>query len=165
MELLNAFGIDVRLLIANLINFLLLAGILYKLGYKPILKFVKERQEKIEQGVKKAEEAEEKIKQTIENEKLVLKQAYLKSQEIISKAREEADTQSNSIIKKAEEETKNIVSRAKKEILAEQAQSVERAKKEVAEIVILASEKILRKKINEKEDKIFIEETLKEIKK
>ena len=164
MESLSAFGIDWRLLVANLINFLILATILYKLGYRPILKFVRERQEKIERGVKRAEKAEEKIKQTIENEKRVLKQAHLKAQEIMSKAKTEAESLANSIVKKADEETKNIVSRAKKEIRLEQEQSVERAKKEVAEVIILASEKILRKKMSDKEDKLFVEETLKEIK-
>ncbi len=163
MELLQAFGIDIRLLAANFINFLLLVGILYKLGYKPILKFVRERQATIERGVKHAQQAEEKLKEAKEGEKRALAAAHREAQAILARAREQADVQAGAIVKRAEDETKNIVARAKKEIRLEQEQAIARARRDVAHLVVSATEQVLRKKMDAQEDERFIKEVLKEV--
>ena len=56
-QLIHAFGIDARLILLQVINFGLLMAVLSYLLYKPVLKVLAERQEKIAQGVKDAEEA------------------------------------------------------------------------------------------------------------
>lgn len=163
MELLSAFGIDVRLLVANLINFLLLVGILYKLGYKPMLRFVRERQQKIADGLKHAEQAEHKLKETKEEERRVLAEAHREAQAILARAREQTTLQAAAMIKRAEEETKTIVARAKKEIRLEQELGVTRARQEVAGLVLAATEQVLRKKMDTKENEAFIKEVLKDV--
>ena len=49
MELFNALGINLKILVAQLINFLVLFIVLYKFGYKPMLKFLDDRKDKIEE--------------------------------------------------------------------------------------------------------------------
>ncbi|OJI07889.1 ATP synthase F0 subunit B [bacterium CG10_46_32] len=164
MELLHAFGIDSRLLIANLINFLLLVGILYKLGYKPILKFVKERQEKIAQGLLDAEKASKKLSEALDEQKALLSKTHKEAQEIIGKAREQAEIQAQGIIKKTNAQAKDIVERAKKEIRQQQTQSQLEVRREAASLVIGLTEKLLRKKVDAKTDHAFINDSLKELK-
>ena len=56
-QLIQAFGIDARLILIQVVNFGLLMAALTYLLYKPVLKMLHDRQEKIAQGLKDAEEA------------------------------------------------------------------------------------------------------------
>ena len=56
-QLISAFGIDVKLITIQIINFVVLAGLLSYFLYKPVLKILDEREEKIKQGIADAEEA------------------------------------------------------------------------------------------------------------
>src|SRR3990167_8274979 len=58
---LETFGIDWQLLIAQGVNFLILAGLLTWLLYKPVLRIVKERQAFVAKGVEDAERAAKKL--------------------------------------------------------------------------------------------------------
>ena len=99
MEIFQAFGLDIKHLIENLVNFLILVFILYKLGYKPILKFVKERQEKIEKGIKHAEEAAKRLDDAATEQDKILSKAHKEAQDIIGKAKDQAKAQADGIIK------------------------------------------------------------------
>ncbi len=161
MELLQAFGIDVRLLIANLINFLLLVGILYKLGYQPILKFVHDRQSKIEKGLSHAEEAHKKLTDAGAEQEAILAQAHKEAQTIISTAREQAQVQAEGIIKKTQDESRAIVDRAKKEIRLEQEKSVSEVRAQATQLVLDVTEKLLHEKMDAKKDAALVQDMIK----
>jgi F0F1-type ATP synthase membrane subunit b/b' len=55
-EIIHAFGIDQRLIIIQIVNFAILAGALGYFLYTPVLRLLREREEKIAQGLKDAEE-------------------------------------------------------------------------------------------------------------
>ncbi|PIP67013.1 MAG: ATP synthase F0 subunit B [Parcubacteria group bacterium CG22_combo_CG10-13_8_21_14_all_41_9] len=160
MEILQAFGLDIKLLIANLVNFLILVFILYKLGYKPILKFVKERQDKIEKGIKHAEEAAKRLDDAATEQDKILSKAHKEAQNIIGKAKDQAKIQADAIVKRTKDEASAIVAKAKKEISLEKEQSLLSVRKEAGVAVIAATEALLKKKVDSKEDKEFIEESL-----
>ena len=164
MEILQAFGLDIKLLIAQLVNFLILVFILYKLGYKPILKFVRERQDKIEKGIKHAEEAAKKLETAAKEQDKIVADAHKEAQKIITTAKDHAKQQADTIVKKTKDEAIAIVAKAKKEIALEKEQSLASVRKEAVEAVIAATEALLKKKVDEKTDKKFIEDSLKDIK-
>lgn len=60
-QLLSQLGIDWRLLIAQAVNFFLLLVILRLYVYKPLLKMLHDRRQRIEDGVVKAEEADRRL--------------------------------------------------------------------------------------------------------
>jgi F-type H+-transporting ATPase subunit b len=57
-QLLTQLGIDWHLLISQAVNFFLLLIVLRIFVYKPLLTVLRERREKIENGIIKAEEAD-----------------------------------------------------------------------------------------------------------
>lgn len=75
----DKLGIDLRLLVTQIVNFTIMLVILTKLLYKPILTSLKERQKKIEAGLAAAESAKQEL------EKL-----HKRKEEILLEAREEA---------------------------------------------------------------------------
>ncbi len=73
-EFLEQFGIDWKLLLSQLVNFTLILIILRAFAYKPLIKILKERKEKIEEGLIKAEESDIRLKEVDQIAKLKLKE-------------------------------------------------------------------------------------------
>ena len=59
--LFDKFGVELPFLIAQIINFVVVAFVLYKFAFKPVLETIEERQKKISDGLKFSEEAEAKL--------------------------------------------------------------------------------------------------------
>lgn len=164
MKLIEALGLDYRILLAQLFNFTILLAILYKLGYKPILKFVQDRTEKIEAGVKDAEAAKQAVIDGGARQKEILAEARIEAQDILAKAREQADQQGEALVLKSKQSAQHVIEKAKKDIRAEHEQMVEAAKKDVAGMVLQVTETLLREKMDITKDVAFVESTLKELK-
>lgn len=82
-ELIEKLGIDWRLLTSQAVNFLLLLIILRAFAYKPLLKLLKNRREKIEEGVARAEEAESRLEEARGVLREKTKEAEARSLEIL----------------------------------------------------------------------------------
>lgn len=89
----SQLGIDWRMLLSQAVNFLLLLVILRIFVYKPVLNILKKRQEKIEEGIAKAEEADVRLKE-VDN--------------IAIKKVKEAENEAVGIIKNTEEKAKAL---------------------------------------------------------
>ena len=85
-ELVKTFHIDASLLLAQFINFTIVLLVLYKFAYKPILKTLNDRTDKIEKGLKDAEDAQKKLAEMEKKEKEVLTKAKEEGQKIITTA-------------------------------------------------------------------------------
>jgi F-type H+-transporting ATPase subunit b len=57
----NDFGLNVPSLLAQVVNFAIVAGLLWWFAFKPILATIEERQKKIDSGLKYAEEMKAKL--------------------------------------------------------------------------------------------------------
>ena len=68
MEILENLGIDWKILLAQIINFLVILYLLKRFAYRPFLKILRERKEKIDKGIKRSEEIEKRI-QAIKSQK------------------------------------------------------------------------------------------------
>jgi len=109
MHFLGKLGIDIKLLIAQIINFGILLLLLKKLLYKPIIKKIEEdenqlQQAKIQQEKLKKEKEEFKIQK--ENE---MKKARQRAEEIIKEAEEIAFKIRKSSQEEAEKEIKRMI--------------------------------------------------------
>lgn len=101
MELLEQFGFDLRLFIAQIINFLVVLWVLKRYLYKPVLGVLKKREETIAQGLRNAEDAQKKLEEASKREKQIL----AKAQDVAKEILEDAKKQARNVLEKAEEET------------------------------------------------------------
>ena len=161
MELIKTFGIEWKLLIAQLINFFVLFFLLKRYAYKPILKMLEDRKDKIEKGLKDAEASQKKLVEIETKEKAVLTEARKQAQEIIAKAEEVAVKNKEEIIVAAKAQSEKILSDSAKKIETEKALMFQEVKKQVAELVIAATGKIIDEKIDAGKDKELIEKAIK----
>ena len=155
MELLQNLGIHGKLLLAQVVNFLILLWVLKKFVYVPLIKVMETRQGKIEKGLKDAEESERRLESMKEEEKRVLEKARKEAQKIIEKAEEQAKKNSEEVTKKTKEKAEQIVQEAKSEIAEEKKKILQEAKSEVAELVFLATKKVVEGEISKKDNQII----------
>ena len=145
-EILTTFGVDARLIVIQIVNFAILMGALWYFLYTPVLKMLGERQAKIEEGVREANEAKKALTEADAARATIIATANTEASDIAGRAREHAETKGNEIVHTAEARAQGIVEDAVKkgEELAQKAQKESEA--EVAKIAILAAERILVEK-------------------
>ena len=131
--------------------FLIVAFIVIKFGFPVIINMVNERKEYIDESLRKAHDANEKLsniqkegesvmQQAREQQALLLKEATATRDAIVGKAQE-----------KAHEESARIIAEAKLEIAAEKQNAFNDIRGQVAELSVKVAEKILRDQLSNDE--------------
>lgn len=162
MELIiETFHVDVKLLLAQMINFAIVFCILYFFALKPLMKVLAERSKKIEKSLKDAKEIENKLVNTEEEYKKAIAEAKKEANEIMEKAIAQAEEKKQEAVKKAKEEIGAVINQEKAKMQSEKEKTLKEIKKEVVDLVILSMEKVLDEKIDKKKDEEIIKKTLK----
>jgi F-type H+-transporting ATPase subunit b len=165
MNILQTFGVDPVLLGAQIINFLIIFFLLKKFLYKPVLDMLKKRQDKIQEGINQADQAQKTLAKTLEEEKKILAKAHTEAKAIVENAKEKSLETSRVIEESAKKQAEKIVAQAKIEI-EQEAKNTEG--KLTQKITLIASDlltKALEGVINEKDQKQIIDKTLGNLKK
>ncbi|MES2668369.1 MAG: ATP synthase F0 subunit B [Patescibacteria group bacterium] len=143
-SLLDAFGIDWKLLLAQLVNFGVLIAALTWFLYKPVMKTLDERAAKIRQGIEDAERASETARTADADAAIVVKGAENEAEGIVSSARDLAGAEKARIMKEAETRAAAVASDAEARAKETQAKALRDSEKEIARIAVLAAEKVLK---------------------
>lgn len=130
-------------LIAQIINFLILAAIMTKIFYKPIVKVLADRQAQIADSLETAEKeraAAEKLKLEYQ-EQLML--ARTQAQVIVDKATKLAQEAKDEIIAQARDEYARLLNEAREEIAREQQKAIAELRQEVVSLSLAAAAKLI----------------------
>lgn len=145
----EALGVRPVLLVTHIVNFALLLFLLQRFLYRPILNILKERRERIREGLAEAErvkaEAEEQRKQYEEE----LAQQRQESQRRIQQAMQASEEAKEEILAEARKEAEQIKQRAREEIEYERRQALEQLRSQVADLSLLAAKRVLDGAIDE----------------
>ena len=164
MELFNALGVNIKILIAQFLNFAVLVFVLYRFGYKPILKMIDERQKKIEEGINNTHKTREKLDEIAREKKEIIQAARAEAQVIMEKARVQAENKQKEMISRAKEEIGQVINQEKAKIRQEKAESLKQIRQEVSSLVLIALDRVLGEKIDDKKDKDIIQKAVKDLK-
>ncbi len=160
-NLIETFHIDIKLLIAQVINFAIVFSVLYFFALKPLLKVMQDRTKKIEKSIDDAKKIEEKLSKTDEEYGKAISNAKKEANIIMEKANIMAEEKRQDLIKKAKNEIGQIINKEKEQMQAEKAKTLKEIKKETADLVVASLEKILEEKIDNKKDGELIKRMLK----
>ncbi len=144
-NILNLFGLETKLFIAQIVNFAILLYILKKFLYKPIAQTLQERQLKIKQGLKDAEDAKEALKVADVQKFEILKNARKDADKMIELTKKSVISIRQSATDDAKKQAKEIIEAAKKNAEAEQ----EAASKKVGLMSVDLSKNIVSKILSE----------------
>lgn len=143
MEILGNFGFKPELFIAQIVNFLILAYVFKRFLYKPILKVLREREEKIKQSLEDAEKATEALARAEEERDEIIKKATKEAEKIINQTREGAEKIKEDILSDAKSESDRII----KETRAQAKLEMEKIEKLARSTSLAMSQKILEEVI------------------
>lgn len=156
-------GLNGKLFIAQLINFGLLVLILWRLLYKPLVKFMEERSKRIAEGLDNAKRYDEKLKE-LEAVKLnVLADADRQAQKILVLADEEVKRINAAAKVEADRVAAESIARTNREIEQSKKEMIGDIRRQAAELVVLAAEKVIHERLDESADRQLIERALKEV--
>ena len=143
-EIIIAFGVDIRLILLQMLNFGLLLVALWYFLYTPILNILNERQKKIQKGVEDAENAEKALSSADEERKDILTVAHKEAEKINVRAKAHADEKAVDIVAKAQDKAANVLTDAKAKSEDMKIQANKDSEAEIAKIAVLAAEKVLK---------------------
>ena len=144
-KLFNDFGFEWTFFIAQIINFLILAIIFKKFLYKPILKVLHDRAEKIAQGLADAEASTKALEKAEERKNEIIKAATLEAEKIIDETKKSAEEMRDELSTKAKKEADKIIEEARA-TAAEEVRSMENQAKDAA---LTISKKIVDRILSE----------------
>ena len=129
------------------IVFLIVLAVLWKWGFPAITKMVKERKDYIDDSLRKAHEANEKLANIQKEGESILQEAREKQAEVLK----EATATRDAIIAKAENQAKDrsaqLIKDAKAEIEQEKQQAIREIRGQVAELSVKIAEKIVKQQL------------------
>jgi F-type H+-transporting ATPase subunit b len=140
--ILTTFGIDWRLLLINAVNFGLLMVALTYFLYTPITKMLEERRQRVAQGVRDAEAAEEKLREIEVSRSHTLAKAGKEADDILAAARAAGTTKERDLVHKGEAAAATIVREAEAQAEDLKMRAIEESKREVAKLIVLGMEKL-----------------------
>lgn len=126
----SALGIDWQLLLTQLLNFSILLMVLTFFVYKPLIKIIKARNAKIQEGLDKTAEADMRLKEIDRLAKEKMKQAEKEAMTMMQAAEIKAEALRESLSKKAQERQKMLLKQIDEEAAL---------KKEEAEKMVLSN--------------------------
>ncbi len=143
-EIINAFGIDARLIIIQLFNFGILLGLLWYFLYEPVLKLLDARREKIAQGVTDAEAAAHARAQADTERSEVVRSAHTEAEEIVKRAEAHATERGAALLAETQGKSARMLVEAASKAASIEARARKESEDEVAKLAVLAAEKVLR---------------------
>jgi len=140
---LAALGLDVGVLVAQLVNFFLLLALLSLVLYRPVTKMLRERSQRIAQGLADAEAAAKRAAQAEADYQKRLEEARREGQAILTQAKEAAEKERRAILARAEAEAQEIRQRAAQEVERERREALAALQGQIADLAIEAAGRVL----------------------
>ncbi len=159
----HTFGVQPALFAGQLINFLIVLGVLWLFAYKPILKLLGDREARIEQSLKDAQEIERRVLANEKERAELLAQAQKDAQALHAKAAVDSEERKVEMIEAAKREVERVIQKGKEQLKDEHAAMMIEARKDLVEIAVKAAAKIISTDMDEKKSKSMAEEVVRKL--
>ncbi|MEK7588214.1 MAG: F0F1 ATP synthase subunit B [Patescibacteria group bacterium] len=146
--LISTFHIDWKLMIAQIINFILVFLALYFLAAKPLKKIIQERTEEITTGLLNGKENAVLLENTKKEYEAVLVQARNDAHKLLQDTKKEAGVKKTEMMEEAKKEVAVMIENGKKSLEAEKTKMLTEAKKEIVSLIVQTTEKVIGSKVD-----------------
>jgi F-type H+-transporting ATPase subunit b len=149
-------------LIAQLVIFLLVLLILYRLAWGPLLRILNERRARIAQGVEATQKAMQELEAAEKERQAKLEEARREGQVILDRIAKQAEDLRKELEAKAREQAEALIAKARAEIQQERQQAVQDLRSQVADLAVMAAARIIGESLDAKKHRELIERTIEE---
>ncbi|MBI3979105.1 MAG: F0F1 ATP synthase subunit B [Chloroflexi bacterium] len=159
---LEALGINLPGLIAQIVNFSLLLFLLSTLLYRPILKALDERSERIRESLGRAEAVRQEASRAESAVQARLDDARREAQAIVAQATQIGERMKEEARQEALRQAEALLVRARGEIDLERDRAISQLRRDFAELTILAAGKVIGQQLDRGTHERLIEQVLAE---
>jgi F-type H+-transporting ATPase subunit b len=152
--------INLGLTIWTIVLFILFAALLFKLGWKPLLAMIEEREKRIVEAVDSAHRAEDQAQALLVQQKEVLREAGQQRESMLKQAFADAEQVRANLMAQARAESARLIEKAREQIARETEVAVRELRAQVADLAILAAGKIVTSSLTPEMQRTLVEEFL-----
>ena len=163
MQTLDVISVNLWQILASLLNLVILFLIVKKFLYRPVKKFLAERQEKLDGELAAAQNARQDAENDREAYRLRLDQAETDAEHVVRAAEESARRREGEMLQAAREKADGIVRRAEEDAVMERLKAQEEIRQEIVEVSSLLTEKLLEREVNEEDQRRLVDSFLDEM--
>ena len=158
----GALGIDPQAMFVYLLNFAVLAVILYFFAYKKILGVLDDRSNRIRESLEEADRVRVQAQEQTEQMQRTLDEGRQAGQQVLQEAREAAERYREAQQVQARTQAEGMIERARAEIQTERDAALEQVRAEFAGLAVTAAERIIHRSLDEASHRDLIDEVLTE---
>jgi F-type H+-transporting ATPase subunit b len=158
----ETLGVHLPSLLIYLVNFLLVLGLLFLFAYKPILRLMDQRAERIRESLEASERAREEAASSQHAVEEQLVEARREGQRIMDLAREAAERFRSEEMDRARGEAETFVARAQSDIQRERDAAIEEVRANFSDLAITAAERVVRRSLDRQAHDDLISQVLEE---
>ena len=154
------FQINLFQVVIAAANFVIFLVLMWQFAFKPIATMLSERKERIEQGLRDAEQAR-KDRESAEQERLAaLTEARREANDILARAQKVAQETRDADIAATREELDRMRVRATEEITAEKSRAMAEVRSEIADLALQAAGRVVGETMTDQRQRRLVEEFL-----
>lgn len=148
MELLAKLGVDWKLLLAQVVNFTILLTVLTLFVYRPLLRLIDERRERIRKSMEDADKIAHEKEALAHARQEALRKIDQECGTFLEKAKNDAERLKADFLRAADIEAKNLIVKGREQLRAERAQAMQKMQKALAAAILQMTEKILEREFS-----------------
>jgi len=149
-------------LIAQLVIFLVMLGILYRVAWGPLLRILNERRARIAQGVEATQRALQELEAAEKERQAKLEDARREAQAMLDRITKQAEDLRKELEAKAREQAEGLIAKARAEIQQERQKAVQDLRSQVADLAVMAAGRIIGESLDAKKHRELIERAIEE---
>ena len=162
-QIARTFGVDWPHLIAQIVSFCIVCGLLYWFAYQPVLRMLEERRQQIALGLANAEKIKAELARTEAQRQEVMAQANAQAARFIEEARTAAARLQAQETQKAIAAAEQIIVKGRQAAAQDQARMLAELKREVGRLVVQTTAAITGKILTPDDQRRLAEETAKQL--
>lgn len=149
-------------LIVEVVLFLLFLWVLNMVFYQPLVRIFQQRAERVEAGLRAAEESQRRAEETQREVQRQLDQARQEAQGLMAAAHKEADAERRTLMEQAKGEADTLLQSAREDIQRERDAAVDQVRRETGAIAILVASKAVGTSLDTAANRALAERTIAE---
>src|SRR2546429_2704912 len=159
----ETFGWNPWLFLSQVISFVIVALLLRRFAYKPILAVLEERRRRIEEGQLNAEKIKKELAEAEKRYQEIVAKANADGQRMIDEARESAAHLSERKQQEAITAAEQIIAKAREAAAIEHDRTMESLKRELGRLVVDTTAKVTGKVLTQDDQRRLQEEAAREV--
>jgi F-type H+-transporting ATPase subunit b len=148
-KIVGDFGLSWPFFIAQVINFSVVAFLLWKFAFKPVLATLDERQQKIAAGLKYTDDMKAKLEATQQESDAILKQASVEASRFVDEARKSAKDYLDKQTHETAAKINDMLVKSREAVELEHKKMLADARVEIARLVVVTTERVLSKRLSD----------------